>query len=206
MKINKRKKILIVDDELSIRELLSDIMRKHNHQAITAENGIEAIKLYRLTHPDLVITDIKMPRMDGISLLKRLKSIDNNALIVLITSFGNEAVLLQALRSGAVNFINKPFKLEEITDTVNNLLTHKSQLESCNLPFHSVIEEKKDYVIITKKAHPGFLINQLTVNCKSIFSDETIINLRLGIEEMLTNANEHGNLAIGFDKKSEALK
>lgn len=136
MKINKRKKILIVDDDLSIRELLSELMHKCNYQAVTAENGMEAINLYRLTHPDLVITDIKMPKMDGISLLKQLKSIDNNVLIILISSFGNEEILLEALRAGAVNFLRKPFK----------------------------------------------------------------------IEEMIANAIEHGNLAIGFVKKSEALK
>jgi DNA-binding response OmpR family regulator len=206
MKINKRKKILIVDDEPSIRELLSDLMHKHNLQALTAQNGIEAINLFRLSHPDLVITDIKMPKMDGISLLKQLKSIDNNTLIVLISGFGNEDILLQALRAGAVNFIRKPFRIEEIIDTVNNILAHKSQIDGCSLPFHSVIEEKKDYVIITEKAHLGYLINQITVNFKNIFSDEEIINLRLGIEEMISNAIEHGNLAIGFTKKSEALK
>jgi DNA-binding response OmpR family regulator len=206
MKINTRKKILIVDDELSIRELLSDLMHKHNHQALTAQNGIEAINLFRLSHPDLVITDIKMPKMDGISLLKQLKSIDNNTLIVLISGFGNEEILLQALRAGAVNFLRKPFRIEEIADTVNNILAHKSQIDGCSLPFHSVIEEKKNYVIITEKAHLGYLINQITVNFKNIFSDEEIINLRLGIEEMISNAIEHGNLAIGFTKKSEALK
>ncbi|MBN1799166.1 MAG: response regulator [Spirochaetales bacterium] len=206
MKINKRKKILIVDDELSIRELLSELMHKHNHQVIAAENGMEAVKLYQLTHPDIVITDIKMPKLDGISLLKQLKSIDNNVLIILISSFGNEEILLEALRAGAVNFIRKPFKIEEITDTVENILAHKAQIESGSLPFHSVIDEKKEYVIVTEKAHLGYLINQITVNFKNIFSDEEIINLRLGIEEMIANAIEHGNLAIGFSKKSEALK
>jgi YesN/AraC family two-component response regulator len=206
MDTDKQKKILIADDEEEIAGLLAEVVRKAGYVPLCAGNGVEALKLYKLMHPDLVITDIKMPLMDGIHLLKVLKQVDRNVLLILISSYGNEEYLLEALRAGAINYFKKPFKIEEIRDTVHAILEHKSQVDTYNLPFHNVLEEKKEYTVETEKTNLGSLINQISVNFKNFFSERVVINLRLGIEEMISNAIEHGNLAIGFDAKAGALK
>ncbi len=206
MDTDKQKKILIADDEEEIAGLLAELMRRSGYLPLCAGNGVEALRLYKLTHPDLVITDIKMPLMDGIHLLKVLKQVDKNVLIILISSYGNEEYLLEALRAGAVNYFKKPFKIEEIRQTVRTILEYKSQVDTSGLPFHNVVKEKKEYTIETEKTNLVSLINQISVNFKNFFSEREVINLRLGIEEMISNAIEHGNLAIGFDEKSGALK
>ncbi|OIP44796.1 MAG: Fis family transcriptional regulator [Desulfobacterales bacterium CG2_30_60_27] len=114
--------ILIVDDERSMREFLKILLEKAGHAPVTVGNGAAAVQALQGQHFDLVISDIRMPGMNGLDLLARIKEIDPGLPVVLITAYAspNDAVI--AMRSGAYDYLTKPFKVEEIERIVTSAL------------------------------------------------------------------------------------
>jgi len=115
-------KILIVDDEDLIRWSLSESLRTEEHEVITAKNGEEAIRIYNEESPDIVIMDIKMPGIDGIEALKKIKESDESAQVIMITAFTDVNTAITALKAGAVDYIIKPFNVEEVKVIVEKSL------------------------------------------------------------------------------------
>ena len=117
-----KKKIMVVDDAYFVRIKLRNFLEAQGFEVIEAANGLEAIKNYELEKPNLVLCDITMPELDGISTLKKLTEIDANAKVVMLTSVGEQAVLMEALSAGAKNFLVKPFEELKVLETINSLL------------------------------------------------------------------------------------
>jgi DNA-binding response OmpR family regulator len=201
-----RHTILIAEDQELMRTVLVKFIQRAGFDVITAENGEEAIELYRAEKPTLVISDIKMPKMNGLVLLKEIKKIDEKALVILITGFGSEDILLQALRGGAINFFKKPFKVEEVIDVIHHAVRHRDMFQFKELISTDLTEEEKKFVLSPSNANILPVLNQITLNVGSLFPDSEIINLKIGIEEMINNAIEHGCLGIGFEEKNKALQ
>ena len=108
-------RILAVDDELDMLSLLKMIIEGYsNHQVITTNNPLEAAELLGQEHFDLVLTDLKMPGMDGMELLELAKKHDEDALILMITAFGSLESAEEAMAKGAFDYISKPFRKEQI--------------------------------------------------------------------------------------------
>jgi DNA-binding NtrC family response regulator len=107
-------RVMIVDDEESIREWLSIALRKQGYEIDCAQNGEEALRLFKQDKYDAIITDIKMPKVDGLELLREIKSIDPSASVIMTTAFGSMESAIEALRGGASDYITKPFKIEEV--------------------------------------------------------------------------------------------
>ena len=117
------KNILICDDAAFMRMMIKDILTKNGYTIVgEAENGQKAVEKYNETKPDLVMMDITMPEMDGIQALKKIKSTDPNAAIIMCSAMGQESMVIEAIKSGAKDFIVKPFKPERILKTVTGLL------------------------------------------------------------------------------------
>lgn len=206
MKTKSRTKILIVDDEAILRNLLVRFIRKIGYEPIETEDGEKAIELFRLTHPEVVISDVMMPKMDGITLLSEIKKIDPQVIMILMTGFGNEDMVIRALRGGATNFFKKPFNFNDLADVINTTLKYKSELDTTTYASRALVEEIKKFEIETTQADIYPIINQICVNFRNVFPDSEIINLKIGIEEMLTNAIEHGNLGITYEEKNKAIE
>lgn len=111
-------KFLVVDDSMFVRERLRVILEKHNHEIIEAENGIISIEKYKSDSPDLVIMDITMPKMDGITAVKEILKIDKAAQIIMLTNVGEQSIVLEALQLGAVDYITKPFDEEKLINRI----------------------------------------------------------------------------------------
>jgi len=107
-------KILIVDDEQSMRDFLAIMLKKEGHEVVTAENGTEALKAVQAEIFDLVITDVKMPGLDGIGVLKLIKEISADTIVIMITAFATAETAVEAMKLGAYDYITKPFKIDEI--------------------------------------------------------------------------------------------
>lgn len=115
-------KILIVDDAEFLRVRISKMLVGDGFEVAEAENGLKAIEAYKANKPDLVLMDITMPEMDGLSALKELKKIDADAKVIMLTALGQESVVLEAVKSGAKDFIVKPFERDRVMSAINKLL------------------------------------------------------------------------------------
>jgi DNA-binding NtrC family response regulator len=113
-------KILITDDERAIRRALREILEFEGYQIEEAENGMDALKLLREQSFDLVFCDIKMPQLDGLELLSKIKEEGIKSLIIMISGHGTVETAVQAIKNGAFDFIEKPLDLNRILVTIRN--------------------------------------------------------------------------------------
>lgn len=118
---------LVVDDEAQVRKLLRKHLERLGAEVIEAADGEEGWDLFRGHSPDLVVTDVRMPRLDGIGLLARVRSAAPRAEVVVVTGFVETQTLLKALRGGASNFLEKPFQMEDLTRQLSTSL-HRCRL------------------------------------------------------------------------------
>lgn len=117
------KNVLIVDDAAFMRMMIKDILTKNGYNiAAEAENGKIAIEKYNEVKPDLVLMDITMPEMDGIQALKGIKTIDPNASVIMCSAMGQQAMVIEAIQSGAKDFIVKPFQAERVLEAVKKVI------------------------------------------------------------------------------------
>lgn len=120
-------KILIVDDAAFMRMTLKNIILEAGHEVVgEAGNGIEAIASYQSTQPELVTMDITMPEMDGIEALKEIKKINRKALVVMCSAMGQQGMVIEAIQSGAADFIVKPFNAERINESIDKVLSRST--------------------------------------------------------------------------------
>ena len=116
-------KILLVDDAAFMRMMVKDALKKGGYEDVEeAVDGADAVAKYKELHPDLVIMDITMPNMDGLEALKAIKADDGEAKVVMCSAMGQESMVIEAIKSGAKDFIVKPFKPERILSTVSNII------------------------------------------------------------------------------------
>jgi len=134
-------KILIVDDEEGMRRLLVRVLGKEGYQATAAESGAEALRCIAGENFDLVIADIQMPGMNGLELLAELKSFDPALPVVVITAYGTVESAVQALRSGAYDYLTKPFEIDDIKLTVAKAL-ERERLLAENRYLHQELQER----------------------------------------------------------------
>lgn len=120
-------KILIIDDERSIRNSLKDILTFEKHEVVLAENGMEGLVAVKTEKPELVFCDIKMPKMEGIEVLERIKEFSRDTPVVMISGHGTIDTAIEAIKKGAYDFIEKPLDLNRILITIKNA-TDKTQL------------------------------------------------------------------------------
>jgi len=137
----RTEKILVVDDERSMREFLEIMLTKEGYTVQTAANGREALGRAEKEPFDLAILDIRMGKMDGIKTLGHLKEISPETVVLMITAYASTDTAIQAMKQGAYDYITKPFKIEEIKMTIQKALEKKS-LETENTLLRQVIEDR----------------------------------------------------------------
>ena len=112
-------KILVVDDAAFMRMMIKDILTKNGYEvAGEAENGAVAVSKYSELKPDLVLMDITMPEKDGIQALKDIKANDGGAKVIMCSAMGQQAMVIEAIQSGAKDFIVKPFQADRVIEAV----------------------------------------------------------------------------------------
>lgn len=117
------KNILVVDDAAFMRLMLKDILNQNGFCVLAeAANGAEAVDLYKKLKFNLVTMDITMPDMDGITAIKKIREYDPDARIIVCSAMGQQAMVLEAIQSGAKDFIVKPFDADRVVDAVRKAL------------------------------------------------------------------------------------
>ncbi|KKK42814.1 hypothetical protein LCGC14_0493210 [marine sediment metagenome] len=124
---DEKKKILIVDDAQFTRNMLKKIISKIEQIEVVGEasNGVEAISLYKKLNPDLITMDLVMPELGGIEATSEILKINPKAVIIIVSALGQEALVLEAAKKGAKDFIQKPFKPDQILEVMDRILKNK---------------------------------------------------------------------------------
>ncbi|NQT62151.1 MAG: sigma-54-dependent Fis family transcriptional regulator [Candidatus Marinimicrobia bacterium] len=157
--------ILIVDDEQEIRDSLSELLTDEGFLTYTAENGAVALEMMKDIHYDIIISDIKMPELDGVTLLQKVKEQAPDTFVILVTSYGSTETAINAMRLGAIDYILKPIDFDELILRIKNIDLHKELLRevrflrqeiSAKYNYEHIIGEsiamKKMYRLIDKVA------------------------------------------------------
>jgi two-component system response regulator PilR (NtrC family) len=134
-------KILVADDEQSMREFLDIMLKKEEYKVSLASNGEEVVKLIDNDLFDLVLLDIRMPKLDGISALKKIKAIAPETIVIMITAYASADTAIKAMKEGAYDYITKPFKIEEIKLIIKNAL-EKKNLQKENILLKRVVRDR----------------------------------------------------------------
>jgi two-component system, response regulator, stage 0 sporulation protein F len=116
------KKILIVDDQPGIRVLLQEVLKKEGYDIHTAGSGLEAVELLTQQSFDALLTDMKLPGMNGVEILQHIQPNATQMVIMMMTAYGEMELIEQAKSLGATHFFTKPFNIIEVRETINKLL------------------------------------------------------------------------------------
>ena len=116
-------RILIVDDAVFMRMKLKDILTKNGYEVVDeAQNGQEAFEKYQALKPDIVTMDITMPEVDGLEALKMIKAQDPDAKVIMCSAMGQQGMVMDAIKSGAKDFIVKPFDTDRVINAITKVL------------------------------------------------------------------------------------
>ncbi len=119
-------RILVVDDEESIREFFQIMLKREGYEVFTASNGREGFDYLKKNPVDLIISDIQMPEMSGLELLSKVKELDSEMVVIMITAFGSTEIAVEAMKRGAYDYVQKPFKIDEVKIVIRQALEKRS--------------------------------------------------------------------------------
>lgn len=120
-------RILVIDDEQGIRDLLDDVLRRKGHEIVLAELGRKGLNLFQRERPHVTILDLKMPDMEGLAVLREIRTLDPKAPVIILTGFGTEEGEQQARELGVTEFLHKGFSLHALGGALNRVLTQSGQ-------------------------------------------------------------------------------
>ena len=143
--------VLIVDDEKNYPLILSAVLDEEGFETLTANSGREALKILKLSDVDLVLTDMKMPVMDGIKLLERIKETDSDLPVIMMTAHGTVDKAVEAMQKGAYSYILKPFENERMVLYVNQALAMYRVIKE-NRHLRSAVESRYSFDNIIGKS------------------------------------------------------
>ncbi len=127
--MKKLGRVLVVDDEENIREVLSNYLESMNYDVQTAEDGQDALNKYRKGEFDLIISDLLMPNVDGLELLKRVRDMDKDVIFLMITGYPSIETAVDAIKKGAYDYITKPFHMEDVKLRIERAFEKRSLRE-----------------------------------------------------------------------------
>ena len=116
------KRIMIVDDNIQLAEQMKNALVRQSNEVVAVFSGMEFLRQFEIFKPDLLVIYTNMPNMDGVALLKKVKEEYPNIPIVFITAFGRDKIVVEAMKIGLSNFIEKPFKMDAVISTINQYI------------------------------------------------------------------------------------
>jgi len=199
-------RILVIDDEPAILMMLKDFFIGTGYQVETAEDGEQGLRLFNETNPDLIFTDIKMPKTNGLQLLESIRRQNNDVIVIVMTSYGSEDSAIQALELRANNYIRKPMNQKEIIalarkyESVIKERTQEQEIIGMFTRRSFTLKLSNDLNLVSKVA------DRLMLETVNALDPKIKLGVHLGLVELITNAIEHGNLGIDFQETTEIVK
>jgi len=194
--------VLIVDDNTIDRRLAAGIVERVGMATRHAEHGKEAVQIIQTDPPDIVLTDMQMPEMDGLELVRYIKRHHPSIPVILMTAHGSEEIAVKALRIGASSYVPKQILSRELADTIRDVLTVVTAKRDEQQALACLSEANLNFVLDVKYSgihEPvvGYLQEQL--RNWQLCDDTDLIRVGTALHEALVNAIEHGNLELRSD-------
>ena len=199
-------KILVVDDNDADRDVAAACLRDHGMTPLFACNGLEAISAIEKDHPDAILTDLNMPHMDGLELVRHVRGKYVGLPVVLMTSRGSEATAIAALRAGALSYVPKNMLRNNLCDAMSMVMAaveeHRFRERTRSLLDHS----EATFFLGYEHDGPSALISHLQGNLRQMnFCDDTeLFQIGTALAEALSNAVDHGNLELDSSLREES--
>ena len=196
-KKDKQHSILLVDDEADIREVLSLSLSDMGYEVYSAENGKEALRIFREVNPPIVLTDIKMPGIDGIELLCQIKEENPDTQVVMITGHGDMGLAIKSLQHEAIDFITKPINVDALDialKRVHDKIFMEQKLKEYTANLEALVREKTE--LQDHLSSLGIMIGSISHNIKGLLTslDGGIYFLNSGLKK-----NDSVKIKEGFD-------
>jgi FixJ family two-component response regulator/anti-sigma regulatory factor (Ser/Thr protein kinase) len=201
-------RVLLIDDEKLVRDELGGLLVDEGYQLTTASDGEEGLVRFRSDPSDMVITDVRMPCRDGLSLAMSIRQEAPNTPITIITGHGSETMVLEALRAGVTDFIKKPVRFPDLCTA---LLRMEAALNRASQRFEDlpdgveVLERRWVYRLGNDLPAVPRFVDALLRHAAPSWPSVTLNELGAALRELLVNAIEHGNLGLTYDEKAHAL-
>jgi DNA-binding NtrC family response regulator len=151
--MSEQKKILVVDDDVNDLRFMKEQVVKYGHICLATNSAEKALELVTSEYPDIVITDQKMPEKDGLTILREVKEFDSNIIVIILTAYGTFNAVLDALRSGAFDYLEKPFLPEQFEVALRRAISHKN-LSDENVNLRTQVEKNYHFENIIGKSEP----------------------------------------------------
>ena len=199
-------KVLIADDDPALVFFLNEVIRNSGHTPFSASDGREALRIFEAEQPEIVLSDLRMPEIDGLSLLEKVRKQNPETFFVVLTGWGSEEEAVRALQLRASNYLIKPVRHEVISQLINKYsqilagrllrsqISRMVQRREMSLRIDnriSLVSEVGDYLL----AQTDDLLDQTSR-----------FGIHLGLFELIMNAIEHGNMEINFEEKRRLLQ
>lgn len=199
-------KVLIVEDNKAIRDLTEKTVKRAGYDVQAAPDGAQGLKLFKEFKPEVVLSDINMPVMNGLELLEKIRIFDSNTLFIVVSTLDSPEYILQALRLKANDYIVKPFAAKEMLamlEKYSGILASRTKNREVlglidNMVLKMRVGNRLDLV--------GKIVDRLMIETEQVISQADRFGVHLGLVEMIVNAIEHGNLEITYDEKSQAME
>jgi CheY-like chemotaxis protein len=198
---------LVVEDSAETRTLLAEFARQRGFDVAEAADGVEGVEAARRLRPDLILIDVRMPRMDGLTALAEIREEDPTVAVVVVSSDPDRGRMDQALALGAVNFVRKPVDKDEL-DFVLDRIYRAVEEEADLRQILEVVAERT--TIMSFPGSPSALSRVVSYLGRELRNHYPGFQLpfaevKLALYETLANAVEHGNLGISFEEKTSAM-
>ena len=198
-------KVLIAEDDPMVRKYLATIAGVHGYQCVLAANGKEALELFEAESPDIVLSDVQMPEMDGFALLKEIREINTDVIVIILTGEGSGDVAARALQLGANNYLHKPVADKQLRHLLRQYATLISErVSTCEIE-RMVARRTLSIVIDNQLDHTTRVAQFLVTEVGRTMPEKERMDVTLGLDELICNAIEHGNLEISQAEKEKAL-
>ena len=192
--------ILVVDDSATERRRVGRLLEKGLDAAIVsyAENGKAALESLSLKLPDLIVTDLRMPEMDGLGLVEKVAEGGFGIPVILMTSFGNEEIALQALNAGAASYVPKAVLGKHLIKTAENVIALSQGKKNRQRVLQALTEVHSRFVLDNDITYIPPLVSYLQeqIALMRILDESQLIRIGIALCEALTNAIHHGNLEL----------
>lgn len=190
--------VLVVDDAVLDRQVAGTCVEEQGLVPLYANNGREALEVIEREKPDVVLTDLQMPEMDGLALVKRVRRDHSSIPVILMTAFGSEDVASRALRAGAASYVPKKLLRRTIGDALRAVMTGVKATQQRDQVRQFLLQSESTFMLGYERDGPQALISYLLdgLHRLNFCDDAETMQIMTALTEAITNAIDHGNLEL----------